>query len=155
MTSKKAKSRIYWRNQGTERRAYGDFRDVGGGREALIAPGEPRATTDRMIAEKLAANRLSELQQDKRDGVLLGVKRKAKLAEFVAHHLVEKARSGRFSDSWLADSERMLTIAVKFFGNARDLASIGVTDVQAWLNDLATHDNKRPARWAVARSITT
>jgi len=139
----KKKSRIYWRDQGTERRAYADFRDVGGGREALIAPGDARATTDRLIAEKLVANRLSELQAEKRNGVLLGVKRKAKLGAFVAEHLVQKAKSGRFSDSWLADSERMLTIAIEFFGPDRDLATIGVTDVQAWINDLATRTNGR------------
>lgn len=61
--SRKAKSRIYWRDQGGERRAYADFRDMGGGREALIAPGEFRATTDRLIAEKLMGNRLSDLQE--------------------------------------------------------------------------------------------
>jgi integrase len=143
MSSKKAKSRIFWRTQGGERRAYADFRGIGGGREALIVAGESRATTDPLIAEKLVANRLSELQAEKRNGVLLGVKRKAKPSAFVAEHLVQKAKSGRFSDTWLADSERMLTIAIKFFGSERDLATIAVTDVQSWINDLATHTNKR------------
>lgn len=38
MAARKQRQRIYWREQGTHRRAYGDFRDfgdVGGGREAL------------------------------------------------------------------------------------------------------------------------
>jgi integrase len=142
-SSRKAKSRIYWREQGGQRRAYGDFRDLGGGREALIASGESRATTDKVIAEKLVANRLSELQNQKRNSVLLGVKRKARLGEFVAQHLVQKAKSGRFSESWLTDSERMLKIAVEFFGSDRDLASIGVNDVQAWSTNLAARSNGR------------
>jgi hypothetical protein len=145
MSSKKAKSRIFWRTQGGERRAYADFRGIGGGREALIVAGESRATTDPLIAEKLVANRLSELQAEKRNGVLLGVKRKAKPSAFVAEHLVQKAKSGRFSDTWLADSERMLTIAIKFFGSERDLATIAVTDVQSWIS----HEQARrhAGRW--------
>jgi len=145
MSSKKAKrrSRIYWRDQGAERRAYADFRDVGGGREALIIAGESRATTDPLIAEKLVANRLAELQADKRSGVLDGVKRKAKLAAFVAEHLVMKAKSGQFSESWLADSERMLTIAIEHFGADMDLAAIGVGAVEGWLNVLASRSNGR------------
>ena len=58
--------RIYWRERGGEKRAYGDFRDyrdVGGGREALIPPGEPQATFDSVVAEKLIADRLKELQE--------------------------------------------------------------------------------------------
>lgn len=142
-STKKAKSRIYWRERGGERRAYADFRDVGGGREALIPGGESRATTDNVIAEKLVANRLSEFQSQKRNSVLLGVKRQAKLGEFVAQHLVQKAKSGRFSESWLADSERMLKIAVEFFGTDRDLAAIGVSDIQAWASALASRKSHR------------
>jgi integrase len=144
-SSRKAKSRIYWREQGSERRAYGDFRDMGGGREALTPPGDSRATTDGMIAEKLVANRLSELQAQKRSSVLLGVKRQAKLGPFVTDHLIQKAKSGRFSESWLADSERMLKIAIEHFGTERDLASIGVHDVQAWASALASRPNGRGA----------
>ncbi len=54
--SAKARSRIYWRNQGSERSAYGDFRDfadVGGKREALIPRGAKTATGDPVIAEAL------------------------------------------------------------------------------------------------------
>jgi integrase len=141
--SSKSKSRIYWREQGGERRAYADFRDMGGGREALKAPGETRATTDHVIAEKLVADRLRTLQEAKRVGVLTGVTRQATLGPFVTHHLVQKAKSGKFSESWLTDSERMLRAAVEFFGAARDLATIGVEDVQAWVNHLATLPSKR------------
>ncbi len=143
MRRKKTKSRIYWRERGGERRAYGDFRDMGGTREALVAPGESRATTDPVIAEKLVADRLTELQAQKRNSVLLGTRREAKLAPFVAEHLVKKAQSGKFSDSWLADSERMLTLAVQFFGADRDLATINVTGISDWARSLAARPNGR------------
>ena len=47
----------------TKPRAYGDFRDVGGGLEPLIVPGDHCATMDPRIAEKLAADRLLELEE--------------------------------------------------------------------------------------------
>jgi integrase len=141
--SKRARSRIYWRVRGGERRAYGDFRDMGGKREALVAPGDERATTDAVIAESLVAKRLSELQEQKRTGVLTGVRRSAKLKAFVADHLIKKAQSGKFSESWLADTERMLGIAIEHFGSERDLASIGTDDVQAWIAILAARSNRR------------
>lgn len=143
MTRKKSKARIYWRERGGERRAYADFRDMGGTREALIAPGESRATTDGVIAEKLVADRLAELQAQKRNSVLLGTKRQAKLAGFVTEHLVKKAQSGKFSESWLVDSERMLTLAVQFFGADRDLATISVTDISDWARSLSQKSNGR------------
>lgn len=143
MSRKRRRSRIYWRERGGERRAYADFRDMGGTREALVAPGESRATTDAVIAEKLVADRLTELQAQKRNSVLLRTKRQAKLAPFVAEHLVKKAQSGKFSDSWLVDSERMLTLAVKFFGADRDLATINVTDITDWARSLASRPNGR------------
>ena len=42
MPKTRQRDRVYWRERGGERRAYGDFRDyrdVGGGREAL-PPGD-------------------------------------------------------------------------------------------------------------------
>jgi integrase len=134
--SRKAKSRIYWRGQGGERRAYGDFRNMGGGQEALIPDGETRATTDPVVAEILVAKRLAELQQEKTDGgrnAAAAVRSAVGLKAFVAEHLVLKAKSGQFSESWLADSERMLKLAVDFFGEAIELKSITVADVQAWM----------------------
>jgi integrase len=141
--SNKAKSRIYWRDRGGERRAYADFRDVGGGREALIPDGETRAATDSVIAEKLVADRLVALRGEKQDSVLLGIKNRAKLGAFIADHLVKKAESGRFSSSWLADSERMLTLAVQHFGENRDPASVSVEDVQAWVRVLSARPSGR------------
>lgn len=140
---KRRRARIYWRTQGGERRAYGDFRDVGGKREALIASGDSRATTDPVVAEKLVADRLLELQKQKRHSVLFGEHREARLAQFIAEHLVHKAKSGQFSETWLADSERMLRLAIDYFGPDRELSSVGVTDVQAWLTVLASRSNGR------------
>lgn len=141
--SKKSKSRIYWRDRGGELRAYADFRDMGGGREALTPAGDSRATTDPVIAETLVAERLAQLQEAKRDRVLTGIKQRATLQDFVTHHLVLKAKSGQFSESWLADTERMLKLAIEQFGAARDLATIGVADVQGWMTALAARANGR------------
>ncbi|MEX1187503.1 MAG: tyrosine-type recombinase/integrase [Gemmatimonadaceae bacterium] len=141
---KKAKSRIYWRERGGERRAYADFRDMGGKREPLVPPGEKRATTDSVIAEALVARRLGELTSGKRDGIF-GRRPAVPLAEYVAHHLVRKAKSGKYSVTWLADTERMLRLAVEYFGADRDLASIEVLDVQKWAAALSERSNGRCA----------
>lgn len=148
MARKRKGGRIFWRRwkPGAEPRAYADFRDfadVGGGREALIAPGGSTATTDEVIAEKLVADRLEELQERRRNKVLLGVEKQAGLKEFGSYHLVEKKRSGRFTDQWLASVELHLTAAVEFFGADRDLASIGVADIQRYAAHLSTVPNGR------------
>lgn len=137
---RKPKSRVYWRYQGTNGRAYGDFRDfsdVGGGREALIPRGALLATTDPVIAQTLASDRLAELQERRRNKTLLGVEQQASLAEFAAHHLVQKKKAGRVTDRHLADTEQRLRVALEFFGGGRDLCSISVQDVQRWVDVLA------------------
>jgi hypothetical protein len=121
VSRKRAKGGIHRRRwkRGAETRAYGDFRDyadVGGGREALIAPGDSRATTDKIIAEKLVADRLKELQERRRNRVLTGVERDAELQEFAAHHLVERSRSGQVTDGWPTMMERHMREAVACFG---------------------------------------
>jgi integrase len=139
-------SRIYYRERGGETRAYADFRDyrdVGGDREALIPPGESLATTDSVIAEKLVADRLKELQEHRRNRSLLGVERQASLAAFAEHHLIEKARSGNFSEDWLAQTQYQLEAAVEFFGADRELAAIRTPDVQRYLAHLRTRPNSR------------
>jgi integrase len=148
VSRKRAKGRIYWRRwkRGAEPRAYADFRDyadVGGGREALIAPGDSRATTDEIIAEKLVGDRLKELQERRRNRVLTGIERDAELQEFAAHHLVERARSGQVTDGWLTMMERHLREAVEYFGADRQLASIRTADVQKYVGHLRRLDNGR------------
>ena len=168
-TSKKARSRIYWRNQGGERRAYADFRDfadVGGKREALVIVGAKTATTDPIIAEALVVDRLTMLQERRRNKTLLGIQRQALLAEFGAHHLVEKARSGRMTEQWLAAVEMHLEAAIQYFCNKgrslprligsehpdltniqdRDLASITVQDLHCYTSWLSERSNGRDAK---------
>src|SRR6266545_20138 len=65
----KSSQSIYWRERGGTRRAYADLRDyadVGGGREALVAPGEKVATADETTAHVLLARRLEQLDATRR-----------------------------------------------------------------------------------------
>ena len=143
---KRRRTRLYWRERGGEPRAWGDFRDftdVGGGREALIPPGESHATTDPLIAEKLIGDRLSELQERRRNRVLLGVERSAALGPYASHHLVEKRRAGNVTKGWLMQTEHELRTAVEFFGSSRDLHAIRSEDVQRWVGHLRTQPNGR------------
>jgi integrase len=135
VTRSRTRSTIYWRNRGGEGRAYGDFRDyadVGGGREALILPGQKVATTDPVVAEKLAVDRLMLLEERRRSRALLGVERQVGLAEFAEYHLVQKARTGQFTEQWLAAVEMHLRTAVDFLGAERDPASIRVAEIQKY-----------------------
>lgn len=146
---RKRGSRVYWRSG----RAYGDFRshaEVGGGREALVPPGENLATRDRDIAEKLAADRLRELEQRRRNKHLLGIEETATLAEYGAYHLEKKAESGKFTFQWLETSELHLRAAVDFFGAGRDVGSISVRDVQRFSGWLASRDNGRGSKLSPA-----
>lgn len=131
-------TRIYWRERGGARRAYADFRDLGGGREALVAPGEKVATTDPDVAGKLAADRLAAIEAGRRSRALLGVRDDVSLEAFVRAHLLAKAKAGRVTDRWLSMSERQLQRAIAHFGADRSLAAIGVGDVRGWLDALAT-----------------
>ena len=158
MTRKKTKSRIYWRDQGGTRRAYGDFRDfadVGGGREALTATGEKMATADPQVAEKLAADRITALQKRRRTRGIHGTDERG-LYEFAAHHLAQKAKSGRVTPRWIGEMEQRLETAMRFFGvelrregtrvellSDVPLSSVGLRQVQQYANWLAEQPNKR------------
>ena len=143
---KKRETRVFWRDRGGQRRAYGDFRDfsdVGGGREALVPPGTRSATTDFDLATELAAQRVRELEEKRRNKSLLGVEREAGLGWFAAHHLREKAKAGKVTDGWLGDTEMQLRRAITFFGSERDLASITPKDCAAWASALGKIKNGR------------
>jgi integrase len=142
---RRRKSRVYWRTQGGESRAYGDFRDLGGGREALRPDRNSPATTDPSIAEKLAADRVAELQAEKRDAVLFGISRKETMQSFTAYHLVQKAKTGAVTEQHLAATQQRLDTAISFFGADRDLSSIGVRDAQRFTNWLLEQPNGRKA----------
>ena len=141
MSPRKRKSRIYWRQQGGARRAYldvRDYRDVGGGQEALRAAGERQATTDPDVAQVLAARRLRELDELRRNRALHGRLPGATLGPFAATHLLKKAKAGKVTDSWLEMAEVFLRRAVEFFGSDRALEAIRVSDVERWAAHLAS-----------------
>ena len=143
--SKRSRKRIYWREQGGERRAWGDFRDyadVGGKREPLkVSADDARATTDRDLADALAAKRLTELQR-KRAGAqgrtVAGLPPVTTLVTWVREHLVAKAKAGQVTDQWMEGEELRLGRAVEHFGADRDLSSLSVADARRWSEALTT-----------------
>lgn len=144
--AKRRTSRLFWRERGGARRAYGDFRDyadVGGGREALIVPGEKVATADPDAAERVAGARLKELEAKRRIRSLQGEDEQyapATLASVAREHLIKKKQTGKFSDRYLGNVEHQLERARDYLGADRDLATVRVRDVTAWLAHLAdTH----------------
>ena len=101
-----------------------------------------------MIAQKLFAARLEQLQEQKRNKHLLGVQRTATLREYASSHLVKKAKTGRVTEGWLAVNEHHLATAVAFFGAGRDVASIQVEDVQRFAEHLAEMPNRSGGKLA-------
>ncbi len=134
--------RLFSRRQGAHRRWYGEFRDfadVGGKREALLVPGEKLGTTDRKLAEVLAAQRLTELQalRARHSGrAVAGLPPETPLGVYAAQHLIRKKSSGTTTDGWLVNVERYLTRFVAFVGTDRDLTTIAVPDVERWASAL-------------------
>ncbi|HEX6041298.1 tyrosine-type recombinase/integrase [Longimicrobium sp.] len=153
----KENSRIRWRDQGGQLRAYADLRDLGGRQRALIPRGETRATTDPEIAEHLLVQRMHTLLDQRRDKVLLGLDPDADLAEFADHHLRAKAKSGEYLQQWLTISRTYLDRAIAYFtqhqyatetnaepeARPRNLATISVVDVGGFVDWLATQPNGR------------
>jgi integrase len=153
----KASSRIWWRNQGGALRAYADLRDMGGGRRALIAPDETQATTDPEIAESLLTKLMTELEEQKRNRVLLGLDPEADLAESCIEHVQEKEDSGEYDERWLEVLTTYLARAVSFFTRyqrateedpepepqPRNIATISVSDIREYAKWLKTFPNGR------------
>lgn len=134
-------------------RAYGDFRDfedVGGGLEALVPKGDHCATPDPELAEHLCAKRLQELQEAKRSKVVLGTARTARLKEYVAEHLEAKAAGGECSKDWLVQTQNQLSVAIEFFGEDRELASVRPSDVRTYVEHLKTLPNGRGGKLSSA-----
>ncbi len=144
--AKRSKSRIFWREQGGERRAYGDFRefsDVGGKREALVPEGGTRATTDPDVAAKLAADRVKELERARKSKGLGSQWKSSGLASYAEHHLRKKAQEGEVAEGWLTTTQGHLETAVQYFGAGRDLSSITPQDAEAYTAFLKTLPNGR------------
>lgn len=140
---KKQTTRTYTRDRGGEIRYYIDLRNLGGGREALVAPGETLATTDPDIAAELAARRVKELGAEKRRKVIDGVERVEGLKPFASQHLTQKAKGGKVTAQWLEAARFHLLAAADFLGDDRDVASIKTSDVQRYANHLQTVSNGR------------
>lgn len=143
MPRKPTRTRLYVRAG----RFYGDFRDyrdVGGGQEALKPAGTNRATDDRAVAEALLTARLGELKRLRRDRAMIGEgTRGATLGEVAREHLILKAQVGKQSDRWIQCAELHLTRACQFFGPNRALTTIGVADLHRWIAALeATKSTK-------------
>ncbi len=118
-------------------------------KEALKPSGgrRGRATSDPEVAEKLLADRISELVDKRKRAERLtgGVEQHdvPRLKAFAAAHLVAKAKAGKVTDNWLARTETRLRLAVEFFGARRALDSIEVPDVEAWLAWLQDRPGRR------------
>lgn len=127
---RKRKSRIYLKRN----RWYGDFRDyaeVGGKKEALMAPGTRSATSDEAEAARLAAARVEELERLLKNGVCVepGINL-TRLGDFADHHLELEAKLTHNTTAWLHQVENHLDTAVGFFGAdalLRDIVTPTVT----------------------------
>ena len=147
-------TRVYARSRNGVTRYYLDLRSLGGRQEALVAPGDRSATTDSDIAGDLAAKRIEafraemrqrsdESRELKRREVIDGLKSRWGLKAYCVHHLTHKARSGKVTEEWVENLQKNLECAANFFGDTRDVASIGVGDVQDYLAHLRTLPNGR------------
>ena len=138
------KSRIYWRSRGGSRRAYADFRAVGGKREPLIAPGDKLATTDRDVAAKLYADRLGVLEGARR-GHALGVPSGAgiTLAEMAATDLAVREESKRYSDSHLGILTERIRVVLELLDETKRLTAVTVADVRTLISALRRRSNRR------------
>jgi hypothetical protein len=120
-------------------RAYGDFRHLGGGREALCFPGTKRGVTDPDLAEALFEKRVAALREARLRGAA-GLPQPAALAAFAAEHLMAKAKGGRSTEAWLVQRERHLKRAVSEFGGERELSTITTADVRQWVGACRPRD---------------
>lgn len=149
-------NRVYWRGRGEKKRGWAnfeDYADVGGRREPLVPSGAKLATTDPVLAEALAADRLKELEAARQGKILTGVAHRATLSQFAKHHLVAKAKSAKVGYDWVAKTERYLQAAVDYFGADRKIGSIGVRDVEAWMHALGEKPGRRGCQGLSSGSI--
>ncbi|MEX1258414.1 MAG: site-specific integrase [Gemmatimonadota bacterium] len=141
------KTRLYTKRG----RFYGDFRDLGGGLEALKPKGERIATTDPDVAAKIASDRVTELEAAKKDrdsgakARALGIERPkgAGLKWYAALHLNQKEEDEEVVASWLKQTERHLQTAVDYFGAATEIASLTPLDMGGFVKHLRGLSNKR------------
>jgi hypothetical protein len=143
---RKRSTRLYTRTQGGQKRFYADLRDysdVGGRREALIAPDEKLATDDQNVAEVLLGRRIEELDAKRRGRAIHGIVKQATLSEFALEHLIATKRAGAVTDEWIAAAQLYLQRALDYFGTDRELSTITVAEVRQWMAHLQTLSNRR------------
>jgi len=136
---KRAKAKMYWRNQGSGHRAYGDFREYarwGGKREPLVWPGEIKATTDEVRAHELFARRLQELRDACDAGMAVAkVASRPPLHLAVANYLSAK-EDEPVTAGWVSAHAGFLGKAVIFFGAETKLGAVtveGIMEFMEWL----------------------
>jgi integrase len=140
---RKKAARIWWRDQGGEKRAYGDFRSLGADQEALIPRGETRATTDPEVAAVLFAERVKELEGIRRHKGIHGRAPAPRLEDYCVHHLEEKLKAGRVGEQHVRAARQTLRSAVLHLGAMTLLDAITVQDVQRWMNALAKQSDRK------------
>lgn len=153
--SNRSQSRLYTRGPKGKRRYWADFRDyadvpvkvrgrqIGGARVPLVAEGTSFATMDPVIA-RVIAGEYEKLLETARRGRALGISEECvTLQAFAQEHLLAKKRAGRTTEGWLDRAEFYLDRACEFFGNDRELASIGTQDVERWIEQLRTLPGRR------------
>ncbi len=133
---KRAKAKMYWRNQGSGHRAYGDFREYakwGGKREPLVWPGEIKATTDEVRAHELFARRLQELRDACDAGMAVAkVATRPPFHLAVANYLSAK-EDEPITAGWVLAHAGFLGKAVTFFGAETKLGAVTVEDVMEFM----------------------
>src|SRR5690349_1046973 len=104
------------------------------------------ATTSAEMAEVLAAKRLAELNQlrTRHQGrAVHGLPKEMGLAAFAREHLIAKAKSGKTTEGWIAETQHCLDRAIQYFGTARELSSVSAADVRRWAERLQVEPNGR------------
>jgi integrase len=131
---------IFWRERGGRPRAYGDFRSIGGAKEALRPAGQTRATTDPVVADRLFRARVAELERSQAWGT--GTTRRGAdltgIGDAVTEYVTYLRTFTSDTPAWINSTERMLRRAAGYFGKERPLASIdakAVTGLIRWLRE--------------------
>lgn len=110
-----AKNPLYKKNG----RYYADFRryrDVGGGQEAMIPPGERHATKDYRMAKRLAKERRAELRRLRKANLGPEHGDLRRLGPFVDYHLDKEARRADANLATLSQVAQRLGVSVRYFG---------------------------------------
>lgn len=134
-------ARLYLKRSGY----YADFRDykqAGGGQEALVPPGQTRATADLATARTLAGLRLEDLK-DRQARIPSHSPIPGTFEAVASLHLVRKAQLREAGAQWLESAEGHLQFAMDYFGADRHLATIKRADLNDFRDALTAHSNGR------------